>query len=398
MGVPRAEHDAGKETRLNQTSPPHHNLRMTVSPANHPPATNANTKRCTGFTLQGSAYPTLSLQRPLQVCRLNAGLLVSTPLTFSAHTLANAVLDSSIQSTLRAYDPLMLDTLRILDYAVRGVHTPSATTKRRLVNAFGGAFNANELEQALDGDSANFDLESQWAMLMRGLGGRDWDLPFIASRLAAWDALFLEGRSLHIQGKVDEAKAKVTQSIAPSLAAWRDLCPSLDVRLCMPTDTALQVMAQLEIQYAKDLSLELGQTSRISNLLDDTRRPMGHWLYAVVQEAKVKNLAEFGKSLHRLEVKHKGRAISYDRLKQWASATSIVVPVDAAQALLKTVPIEEARLRLEGLFYLARCMTFLVDIVWAGTTKAMAWSCAQSAVKRRYEMLYQQFASVPGAA
>jgi hypothetical protein len=262
----------------------------------------------------------------------------------------------------------------------------------------GGAFNANQLEQALDGDSPDAPLESQWAMVMKGLGSQDWELPFIASRLAAWDAMFLEGRSLHLQGQADEAKAKVTQSIAPCLAAWRDLCPSLDGCLCMPADTALQVMAQLEIQYARDLSLELGQTSRISHLLSDTRRPMGHWLYAIVQETKVKSLTELGKSLHRLEVQHKGRTISYDRLKQWASATSIVIPVDAAQALLQAVPIEEARLRLQGLFYLARCMTFLVDIVWAGTTEAMEWSCAQAAVKRRYEMLYQQFARVPGAA
>lgn len=371
---------------------------MTVSPANPPPATDATTKRPDGFTLQGSAFPALSLQRPLQVCKLNAGLLVSTPLTFSGHTLANAVLDTSVQSTLREYAPRMLDTLRILDYSVRGVHTPSMTTKRRLVNDFGGAFNANELEQALNGDSANFDLESQWAMLTKGFGSRDWDLPFIASRLAAWDEIFLEGRSLHLQGKVEEAKAKVTQSIAPSIAAWRDLCPSLDVRLCMPTDTALQVMAQLEIQNAKNLSLELGQTSRISHLLGDTRRPMGHWLYSVIQDSKVKNLAEFGKLLHRLEVKHKGRAISYDRLKQWASATSIVLPADAAQALLKAVPIEEARLRLKGLFYLSRCMTFLVDIVQAGSTESLEWSCAQSAVKRRYDKVYQKFASELGAA
>jgi hypothetical protein len=267
---------------------------MPASPANQPPTTDANTKRPTGFTLQGSAFPALSLQRPLQVCRLKAGLLISTPLTFSPHTLASAVLDSSIQSTLREYDPVMLDTLRILDYSVRGVHTPSATTKRRLVNAFGGAFNANQLEQALDGDSADAPLESQWAMVMKGLGSQDWELPFIASRLAAWDAMFLEGRSLHLRGQADEAKAKVTQSIAPCLAAWRDLCPSLDACLCMPTDTALQVMAQLEIQYARDLSLELGQSSRISHLLSDTRRPMGHWLYAVVQETKVKSLTELG--------------------------------------------------------------------------------------------------------
>lgn len=369
---------------------------MPTSPANHPLATDTDTKRPVGFTLQGSVFPALSLQRPLQVCRPNAELLVSTPLTFSVHTLANAVLDSSLQSMLRTYDPLMLDTLRILDYAVRGVHTPSATTKRRLLNAFGGALNANELEQALNGDLADAPLESQWALLMKGLGREDWELPFIASRLAAWDAMFQEVRLLHIQGQVAEANSKLAKS-ALSLDVWRDLCPSLDLRICLPTETALQVMAQLEIQYAKDHSLEIGQTSRISHLLGDTKRPMGHWLYAVVQETKVKSLAELGKSLHRIGIQHKGRAISYDRLKQWASATSIVVPVDAAKALLKAVPHEDARLRLEGLCYLARCITFLVDIVWAGATKAMEWSCAQSTVKRRYEMLYQQFACVPGA-
>ena len=119
--------------RLRRIASLHHNLGMTVSPTTHPPATNADTKHPTDPTLHSSAFPELSLQRQMQVCRLNAGLLVSTPLTFSAHTLANAVLDSSIQSALREYAPRMLDTLRILDYAVRGVHIPSTTTKRRLV-------------------------------------------------------------------------------------------------------------------------------------------------------------------------------------------------------------------------------------------------------------------------
>jgi hypothetical protein len=347
----------------------------------------------TGSILHGSLFPPLALHRPLQVFPKPRDLYLSTPLTFSPHTLLKAVLDTSLQAQLRHLNPDMLDRFRVLEYILKGQHQPTSRTRDKLLAQIGPLVDTEKLARALDGLDVDFPLESQWTPLMNSLPKDAGTLLLVAEHLHRWDADFLHGRDMHSQEASAEVQAMIARTMKPSFDSWNALNAQLDKRAIFPVDSALQVMARLELQFAQEAQVDAGLHSRLSTmLLQPMRRPIGHWFSHVVESANVRSLAGLSRALLRKGTLHLGRPISESRIKQWSSSTTVAIPVVAAQAVLEAVPIETERSRLEALLYAARFLTFVVDVVWAGTEPEIEWGSAQSQVQVRYESLYKTLA------
>ena len=347
----------------------------------------------TNSILLGSLFPPLALHRSLQVFSKPRDIHLSTPLTFSPHTLLKAVLDTSFQAQLRHLNPDMLDGFRVLDYIVKGQHQPTSRTRAKLLAQIGPLVDAEQLARALDGLDVDFPLESQWKPLMNSLPKDAETLLFVAEKLQNRDADFLHGRDMHSQEASAEVQALIARTMKPSFDSWHALNAQLDKRAVFPVDSALEVMARLELQFAQEAHVDAGLQSRLSTMvLQPKRRPIGHWFSHVVESANVQSLAGLSQTLLRKGTLHLERPISHSRIKQWSSSTTVAIPVAAAHAVLKAVPIEAERRRLEALLYAARFLTFVVDVVWAGTEPEIEWSSAQSQVQVRYESLYKTLA------
>lgn len=234
-----------------------------------------------------------------------------------------------------------------------------------------------------------------WRELQRTLGPVPGDAKgSAADKLVAY---FVEregfyARLIHHEkaGRVSQEKKSIEQQLGHALASWRILNPRL-TRAAMPlVEELLRCVASLEVR----LRPTQPSGASVLTLLAPGRRPMGHWLREVGYASEAPSIAKLAKRLEDLAVLYKGQnkedpVIKVDLLKKWSASQQMLMPAKALQPVLTGVPHAQ-RSQLEGRYFLARWLSFIVDLVCASTQgDPLAWRAAQEQVASRYTELYQ---------
>jgi hypothetical protein len=340
-----------------------------------------------------SAYAPVTLARPLSVFGATFEVHLSASCTLNPGTALQAVMDTSLLTFLRNENPVLLQNLKTLLYAGTGKHRPSETTRKRILQ---------ELE-LLDREAVGIILDgrepppalphSDWRLVLQGMGvGQSNFVRDIATDLAAWDDQALRIRELTRVNEKAQAYAHTEAMLGTSPLAWEALNPGLlkAPQVLILVESSLQTLARL--MSAVDLPLlDLpSRESQITQLLDPGRRPLGHWLHDVQQASDCTSLSDLAQRLLGVGARHLGRAISHDLLKKWSSSKNVVMPQTAVAPVLRSVRLRERAERLQNRYHVARFLTFLCDLVWAGIPgEAPAWAGIQGQLKDRYSQVYR---------
>jgi hypothetical protein len=95
----------------------------------------------------------------------------------------------------------------------------------------------------------------------------------------------------------------------------------------------------------------------------------------------------------RKGIKRHGTTLSHDLLKKWSCGQQLM-PMKAAASVLEAVKGSVDLERERGLFAVARFLSFLCDLVIAGTRdEPPSWKAAQDQLRRRYTELYAEAAA-----
>jgi hypothetical protein len=316
---------------------------------------------------------------------------ISTGFTFSPDTLARAVLDTSLDAVLRRHLPQWHLLIREFVYSVDGKHTPSPTTKRRLLKELAPIIPQSALCDALDGQQVATQRVSDWASMLQGLHGGGGLLNELATCLAGCDAHLLQfvAELAQQQGKA-AADAHLQSLFCEELAAWRALNPRLLMQVCLLVEVALKALAWLECRADQPSAGPDPQTSCLDVLLAPGRRPMGHWLAEVCASSGCANLRKLADELHWRVTYHR-KPISYDLLRKWSGSSTVLMPAAAMPLVLAGVRKKNWAETLPNRFYVARFLTFVCDLLRAGSTgEAIApWEEVQAQVRSRYEQAYR---------
>ena len=118
------------------------------------------------------------------------------------------------------------------------------------------------------------------------------------------------------------------------------------------------------------------------------KKPIGHWLIELLSVTKCANLREFECFMASKDITLRNKVVSYDLLKKWSSGQQLI-SILAAECVLNAIidQVEKKRLRL--LFFKARFLSFLCDLVIAGTNKdkPQSWMLTQDTIFQRYSQL-----------
>lgn len=338
-----------------------------------------------------SAYAPVSLARPLSVFGATFEVHVSASCTLNPGTALQAVMDTSLLTFLRTENPGLLQNLKSLLYAGTGKHRPSETTRKRILQGL-ERLDPEAVVAVLDGrEPPPAPPHSDWRLVLRGMGGGETNFVHdIATDLSAWDDQALKIRGLARAGKKDQAHARTEALLGTGLLAWEALNPGLlqAPQVLMLVESSLQTLARLMCRVDMP-SLDLpSRESQITELLDAGRRPLGHWLHDVQQASDCTSLPELAQCLLSVGARHHDRAISHDLLKKWSSSKNVVTPQTAVKPVLRSVRIRERAERLQDRYYVARFLTFLCDLTWAGIPgEAPAWADIQAQMKSRYSQV-----------
>jgi hypothetical protein len=341
-----------------------------------------------------SSYPPLELQRPLEVFGASFLVHIATPFTLNPDTLTRVLTDTSLQTAIRTnvkaeirgFHPL----LKKLSYVARGKHKLSAGLRNLSIRELGPLLPAWEIEQALDGRGPPVLPRSTWATLLQGMQGTAGDLKReVATCLAACDSHYIYLDALIGGGRQGEGQAHLDKLLGASQEAWQSLNPRLAFKVMLLVEVALKALAWVESRFA---ALEQGQTamatqSPVDSMLAPGRRPLGHWLKEVCDASGCAHLTHLST---RLDLKYgaQGDAPSRHLLKQWSS--SRVMPAARLKQVLGAVRIREQAQVIENRFYVARLLTFLCDLTWAGTIDTPpSWEVVQAHIRSRHAEAYR---------
>ena len=340
-----------------------------------------------------SVYAPVRLARPLSVFGATFDVHVSASCTLNPDTALQAVMGTSLLTFLRTENPAQLQNLKTLFHAGTGKHRPSGTTRKRILQGL-ELFDAEAVASVLDGrEPPPAPHHSDWRGVLRGMyGGEANFLHDIATDLSAWDDQALQVRELTRVGDKEQAHALTLALLGTGPQAWEALNPDLlqAPQVLVLVESSLQALARLVCRIAMP-SMDLpSRESRITQLLDAGRRPLGHWLHDVQQASDCTSLSDLAKCLLRVGARHHDRAISHDLLKKWSSSKNVVMPQTAVKPVLRGVRILERAERLQDRFYVARFLTFLCDLTSAGIPgEAPAWADIQAQIKSRYREVYR---------
>lgn len=340
-----------------------------------------------------SAYAPVSLARPLSLFGATFQVHLSASCTLNPGTALLAVMDISLLTFLRKETPVLFQHMKTLTYAGTGKHRPSETTRKRIQQDL-KLLDPEAVVAILDGrEPPPAPAHSDWRTVLRGMGeGESNFVRDIATNLASWDDQALHIRGLTQAGKKEQAHACSETMMSASLPAWQALNPrvlhALQVLILM--ESSLQTLARL-MRAVDSPSLDLtSRESQITQLLDPSRRPLGHWLHDVQQASDCKSLSDLAQRLLGVGAKHNDRNITHDLLKKWSSSSNVVMPRTAVAPVLRSVRLRERAERLQDRYHVARFLTFLCDLLWAGIPgEAPAWADIQAQIKSRYSQIYR---------
>lgn len=334
-----------------------------------------------------SAHPPVKLHRPLEVFGRSFLVHMSTPLTFSPDTALRAVVDMSLQTAIRTWQPSHHQLLKKLSYIAKGKHKISQGTKDLTVGDkdFARLVAPGITARILDGEQLPVGPPSDWAAVLIGLEG-DEETVFhdVATCLAACDAQVFHIQALARVGRGVEGQAYLETLIAPAVEPWKAAIPGLDSQVLMLVEIALKTLAWLECRLDPPAGGHNAQLSGVAGLLDPGHRPLGNWLREVYQASGCKDLEKLSRKLEWKDT-YLGRPIKYGLLRRWSGSLKVAMPQAALQPVLSAVLIKERAQTLDSRFYVARMFTFLCDLVRAGTQgTAPPWEEVQALIKSRH--------------
>lgn len=340
-----------------------------------------------------SAYPPVPLPHPLQVFGATFAVHISSALTLHPDTVTRAVMDTSLQTVIRARDPNRHQFLRKLHYVASKKHKLSKGMRDLTLRELERFMPAPEIANALNHEPQRLPPDSHWANLLKGLPGGNGELFHdIAACLAACDAHGLYLQALVINGQHAQAEEHLRHLLGPAHEAWKSLNPTLSMRVMLLVEVALKTLAWLECQTTTPgPNLTAQPPSLVASLLDPGHRPLGHWLREVCQAAGCHDLGALSNDLcFREEAMHHGRPITHNLLKKWSASKEVAMPAIALAPVLRAVRLKVPAQTLESLFYVARLLTFLCDLTRSGTLGAVPpWAEVQAQIKSRYVEAYR---------
>ena len=344
-----------------------------------------------------SVWAPVSLARPLSVFGAKLEVHLSASCTLNPSTAMEVVMDTSLLTFLRTENPALLQSLKTLIYAGTGKHRPSETT-RKVIKQNLRLTDPEAIAAILDGrEPPPAPPHSDWRTVLLGMGeGESNFVRDIATTLASWDDQALHIRELVRAGQQDQAHAHTAALMGTGTLAWEELNHQLlrAPQVLVLVESGLQTLARL--MCGVDMpSMDLpSRESQITELLETRRRPLGHWLHEVTLASDCKSFPELAQSLLRADARHHDRAISPDLLKKWSSSKSIAMPQTALIPVLLGVRDEERAKTLKARYYVARFLTFLCDLTWAGIPgETPDWADIQARLKDRYSQVYRHEAA-----
>jgi hypothetical protein len=337
-----------------------------------------------------SVYAPIELPHPLELFGKNFRVHISTHFTFNPDTVSRAAADVSLDAGLRKAAPAAHQLLRKVAYVAAGKHKPSESTKRIIAKEFEPVVPSETMLRALDGGDVPLEPRSDWDTVLQGLErGKDEFLKHLCRLLAACDAHALYVRALTKGGQTKQAVAYVDRLFRPDIEAWVRFNPSLVLNLYVPVEVALKAIAWAECRGPHPEAGPDPHTSCLDSLLLPGRRPMGHWLAEVCAASGCRNLRQLETRLPP-QAMHHGRPISHDLLRKWSSCVKVVMPAAAMPPVIAAVRGKNWVDTLPSRFYVARFLTFLCDLLTAGTMgERPAWEDVQAQVRSRYAQAYR---------
>ncbi len=341
--------------------------------------------------------PILVFPRPLRVFGSAFRVEVSSALTLAPSTVLQAATGTTLLMLLR--DAGTLAPLRQLAYALKGKHRLTATTRKTVLRHVGKF--AVEVASVLDGDISleDYVAESPWITLEEAVSIKSPDefVGLIVAGMAGVDRQFLAGRASFIAGD----KEAGVRSIAPYFGhsqqeEWRAFGNEIALMAAWYVETCIVVLAGAIRSASAALGLPSPQHRVVLDLLALGSKPIGHWMAQVCAAANCKSYSELHEKLLRDDVRYLGgRHISVDTLKAWSSMKpEMVMPLDAAEALLRIVPKTAQPERMLTQWGLARFLAFLCDFLCSSDVDGQVnWARAQFILHERYTAVAQRDAT-----
>lgn len=347
-------------------------------------------------------FSPVSLYRPLKLFGKTFKVHASTALTLSPDTVLRTALDLSLLQLLRQYKPTPddhwkdspLKVIKDLSRAITRTNRLSTTTQDGIHRLFGRFIPNDVLAEALQGKELTSPLpwQSDWEAVLRGLGEPgDDDLYQLVQRLARLDQA---AWSAHQLPETDFVTL-LEPHIGRPQQSWSKYNSDLKLAVVLLVDTSLQALVWMEWCGAAENWQDRREVpvSRLLPFLAEGKKPLGHWLLRMQQAACCANLAEFSSCMVRKGIKRHGFYLSHDLLKKWSSGQQLM-PFKAAEGVLEAVGGAVDSERERGLFAVTRFISFLCDLVIAGTRgEPPLWMVAQDQIRRRYCELYEQAAT-----
>lgn len=364
------------------------------------------------MTFLTSRFPPLQLARPLESFGASFSVELSSSLAFAPDTVLRATTGHSLRTLMRrhGWDAL----IKQLQYGATGKHSLSSTSKRVIAGRLGlhpdriGCIFTDDLSKEIRRkESMAFVAQigkafdevvgrpaadaGEWELLAAGLGPLSEDNPIhvLVREMAKVDALIAEVTALSQQGRAVEAEGKVSHLLKGVIGAWEVLVPGLPRRTSLLLDSTLRTLGTLERAFKGSKNTQGPSATGALALLDSSRKPLGHWFDELRRAVKCRDNLALEKYLSRTAV-IRGKTISHDRLKAWASVQpKSVMPYAAMEAVVAAVPDASKRAYLQSRFLLARGLTFLADFLRSSTEQSgLSWQAAQFALAERYKKLF----------
>lgn len=337
-----------------------------------------------------SPYPSLALPHSLEV--FPAGLpLYATPFwTFDADTVLRVLADMSLQALLRAEAPRVLSTIKQAVAAGRGIHKPTQTTRKLVLQTFANIVPEANVLRMLEAQEWQEEAAPGWELTILHTGvWADAKLKGICERFALWESRALEARSLSRGGDRPSAEDLVRRWFGSGLTHWLASAPTAMPQVLVLIETSLDALADFE-RRVHPVVADRPEASYFEGLLKPQRRPIGHWLQEVTQASGLEGfqLTELSNKLAGV-ASYLGRPIQPGLLHRWSSSRDVMLPRAAVSPVLSAVTDEEARDTLSNRYYIARLFTFLCDLLRAASADPQPTRDAcQAALASRYVAVF----------
>jgi len=333
-----------------------------------------------------SKYPPVSLERPLKLFGETFSVFISTTLTLSPHTVLQSAYGASGLQIARMQKERVDRTLNALWRANTGRNKPSLTTRKLIKQTFGAFVPSEDLDDALQGkeQTAPRPWQGDWEMVQKVLGEPyKGVLSELVARLARLDRLAFSAGQLAKQGLEEDAEALLAPYIGSSIERWREYNPNLGLLVALLVDISLQTLAWLEWRAMQPYPVDGASApgSLLGGLLAPGKKPIGHWLVRMRKSAGCTNLRAFSGVMAAKDIRWHSCRLSHDLLKKWSSGQQLM-PTKGGESVIKAVSAHVDEKRQRNWFAAARFLSFLCDLVIAGSRgMPPSWAAAQDQVR-----------------